>query len=57
MRTPTVRFLRVQQPARHLGGRRRMNVYGPGVAALIARNAALSTCTNWPSWEKSGTSA
>ena len=30
-----------------------MNVYGPGVAAFTARNAALSSCTSWPSWAKS----
>ena len=53
IRTPTVRFFGCSRRRGTSGVAGRMNVYGPGVAALIARNAALSTCTNWPSWEKS----
>ena len=53
MRTPTVRFFGCgsRRGTSRVAGR--MNVYGPGVAALMARNAALSSCTNWPSWAKS----
>ncbi len=46
MRTPTVRFFGW---ASRFGTSRvagRMNVYGPGVQALMARNAALSRWTS-----------
>ena len=46
-------LLRVRQPPRHLRVAGRMKVYGPGVAAFTARNAALSSCTSWPSCAKS----
>ncbi|CPU67951.1 Uncharacterised protein [Mycobacteroides abscessus] len=53
MRTPTVFFFGCARRRGTSDVARRMNVYGPGVAALIDRNAALSTMTKWPSWAKS----
>jgi hypothetical protein len=53
MRTPTVRFFGCARRRGTSDVARMMNVYGPGVAALIARNAELSTMTKCPSWAKS----
>ena len=53
MRTPTVRpFAWASRFGTSLVAFR-MKVYGPGVAALMLRKAALSSCTNWPSCAKS----
>jgi hypothetical protein len=53
MRTPTVFFLGCASRRGTSLVAGRMNVYGPGVAALIARNGALSRQTSCPSWAKS----
>src|SRR5450631_927676 len=53
MRTPTVRFFGCESLRGTSLVAGRMNVYGPGVVALMARNAALFRSTSWPSWAKS----
>ena len=53
MRAPTVFFFGCASRRGTSLVAGRMNVYGPGVAALIARNAELLSCTRWPNCEKS----